>query len=152
MIRITVPQTGQAALCRPIFALLPTWFGRLEANQHYLDYIDANPTYIAYADKQAVGFMALAHHYPHAVEIYVMAVHPEHHRRGIGRELVEAAERDLRAGGTRFLQVKTLGEAHPDAGYALTRQFYMGIGFIPLEEHEDYWGAGTPALQLIKTL
>lgn len=152
MFHIDAPKTGQSALCQPIFALLPAWFGRPEANQHYLDYIAAHPTYIAYDNLDAIGFLALAQHYPHAAEIYVMAVHPDYHRSGVGRKLVKAAERDLAAAGTLWLQVKTLGEAHPDPSYALTRKFYLSMGFMPLEEHEDYWGANTPALQLIKSL
>jgi GNAT superfamily N-acetyltransferase len=79
-----------------------------------------------------VGFLALKQHFPLAAEIHVMAVHPEQHRKGIGRALVQAAEVHLKDKGSLFLQVKTLGISHPDAGYQKTRKFYLAMGFIPL--------------------
>jgi uncharacterized damage-inducible protein DinB len=50
-----------------------------------------------------------------------------------------------------FLQVKTLGPSHPDAGYKKTRQFYSSMGFQPLEEIPDLW-PGNPCMLMIKTL
>jgi ribosomal protein S18 acetylase RimI-like enzyme len=89
---------------------------------------------------------------PAAAEIHVMAVLPTHHRQGIGRALVTTAEAHLQQQGVRFLQVKTLSEKHPDAGYAKTRAFYQGMGFTPLEEFVDLWGEGYPCLQMLKVV
>jgi hypothetical protein len=47
--------------------------------------------------------------------------------------------------------VKTLGEAHPDQGYAGTREFYRSVGFLPLEETGDLW-PGTPCLIMVRWL
>src|SRR5260370_41658399 len=80
-----------------------------------------------------------------------MAVDRPAHRRGIGRALVEALERDLRSDGVRVLQVKTLGPSEPDAGYRRTRQFYESMGFEPLEEIVGLW-PGNPCLIMVKTL
>jgi GNAT superfamily N-acetyltransferase len=145
-------QLGQSAVCQMILAALPDWFGRPDANQHYIEFVADHPTFVAYDDDAAIGFLALEQHYPQSAEIYVMGVLPTYHRKGIGQKLVNAAEQYLRANGTRFFQVKTLGAAHPDEGYSKTRFFYLGVGFIPLEEFEDLWGANTPALQLVKYL
>jgi ribosomal protein S18 acetylase RimI-like enzyme len=151
MVSVSSPQTGLADVCAPILRALPEWFGREEANQHYIAFIEDNPTLLATVDSHPAGFLTLAQHYPESAEIYVMGVLPDQHRSGIGRALVAAAEAYLKAKGTRFLQVKTLGAAHPDAGYQRTRLFYLGVGFTPLEEFEDLWG-DIPALQLIKYL
>lgn len=152
MFTIHDARTGQSAICAPILRALPQWFGREEANQHYIDFVETHPTFVAQVGKTAVGFLSLEQHYPQSAEIYVMGVLPDYHRQGVGRQLVQAAEKTLRTNGTRFLQVKTLGTAHPDEGYKRTRAFYLGVGFIPLEEFEDLWGKDTPALQLIKAL
>src|SRR5262249_54767667 len=86
-----------------------------------------------------------------AAEIYLMAVDRASHRCGVGRALVEALERDLRADGVRLLQVKTLGPTDPDVGYQGTRQFYTSLGFEPLEELVGLW-PGNPCLIMVKTL
>jgi GNAT superfamily N-acetyltransferase len=71
-------------------------------------------------------------------------------RHGVGRGLVEAAVSHARAGGFRYLTVKTLAPSHPDPGYAATRAFYTAMGFSPLEELPTLWGAGNPALIMIQ--
>lgn len=81
-----------------------------------------------------------------------MGVLPAYHRQGVGRRLISAVETYLRANGTRFLQVKTLSEAHPDPFYQRTRQFYLGTGFFPLETFVELWGSDEPSLQLVKCL
>ncbi|MDR2984691.1 MAG: GNAT family N-acetyltransferase [Nocardiopsaceae bacterium] len=116
------------------------------------------PTYLAWpagqgrrADRQPVGVLLAERHFPQAAEIHLMAVERELRRRGVGRAMVEALERDLIADGVRLLQVKTLGPSYPDAGYEQTRQFYEGMGFEPLEEIIGLW-PGNPCLILVKVL
>lgn len=144
--------SGAADICRPILLALPAWFGIESANQHYLAYVDTHPTFVAYEEDMAVGFLSLAQPFPQSAEIYVMAVHPDVHRKGVGRALVAAAEAHLRQQGAHFLQVKTLSDTHPSPEYALTRQFYLAIGFVPLEVFPELWGEHNPCLQLIKAL
>ena len=151
MISIQPAQLGQSAVCQMILADLPLWFGRPEANRHYLAFVENHPTFVAYDAAKPIGFLTLKQHFPEAAEIYVMGVLADYHRQGVGRKLVNAAESYLHDNGTRFLQVK-LGAAHPDGGYRRTRLFYLGVGFIPLEEFDDLWGANNPALLLVKYL
>ena len=80
-----------------------------------------------------------------------MGVRAEQHRRGIGRALLASAEAWLRERGVVWVQVKTLGPSHADAGYARTRAFYQALGYEPLEESETRW-PGNPSLQMIKRL
>jgi hypothetical protein len=67
------------------------------------------------------------------------------------RALIAALEADLISQGVEFLQVKTQGPGHPDAGYEKTRQFYADLGFRPLEEIHGLW-PGIPCLIMIKSL
>jgi GNAT superfamily N-acetyltransferase len=111
------------------------------------------PTYLAWpaggsvaevTESRPVGVLLAARHFSESAEIYLMAVEPAQHRRGIGPALIEALEADLVADSVELLQVKTLGPSHADAGYDRTRGFYSRMGFRPLEEIHDLW-PGNPA-------
>jgi hypothetical protein len=70
----------------------------------------------------------------------------------VGRLLVGEVERELVTLGVRVLQVKTFGPSGNSAEYELTRRFYEAIGFLPMEENHDIWGADTPCLIMVKFL
>lgn len=149
--KISAPQLGQTSLCEPILRCLPDWFGIEEGIVHYAREIDRLPTIVAWKQGQAVGFLSIKQHNPYAAEIYVIAVRPQFHRQGIGRQLVETAEEELRQRGIEYLQVKTLGLSRPSWHYAQTRLFYESMGFKPLEEFLKLWD-GNPCLQMVKAL
>jgi ribosomal protein S18 acetylase RimI-like enzyme len=139
---------------------LPDWFGIESAVAGYVVKAHELPTYLAWPargpaagaqEPQPVGVLLAARHFPESAEIYLMAVAPTLHRRGIGRALVETLEADLLADGVKLLQVKTLGPSLPDAGYERTRRFYWHMGFRPLEEFHDFW-PGNPCLIMVKAL
>ncbi len=131
---------------------LPAWFGIPSSVEDYVATADRSPTVIASLGDEDVGLLTLVRHSRYAAEVYVMAVLPELHRRGIGLALLRHAEGMLAADGVEFLQVKTLAPSKPDEGYAKTRAFYLACGFRPLEEFRDLWDAENPALQLIKVV
>jgi ribosomal protein S18 acetylase RimI-like enzyme len=151
MLETTEPRLNQAFLCEPILRLLPQWFGIESAIIHYAREIDHLPTLLALNQKQAVGFLTIKQHNESAAEIYVIAVHPQFHRQGIGRQLLKAAEKELRQLGIEYFQVKTLGSSSPDPNYVKTRRFYESVGFKPLEEFLNLW-EGNPCLQMVKKL
>ena len=146
------PFLGKSSVCKPIMLSLRDWFGIEEANRQYLLDIDELPTFLAKVDGQVVGFITIFEHNLYAAEIHIMGVRPDQHRRGIGRALIEAAEKYLLGRGFEYLQVKTLSSSHPDKNYARTRAFYLSTGFRPLEEFKTLWGEANPCLQMIKTL
>ena len=152
MIEIKPAARGLTGAVEPILRALPHWFGIEEATRHYIDFAGENPTYLACDNELPVGFLTLARHSEASAEIYVMGVLPDCHRKGIVRLLVEAAERDLRVEGVRFLQVKTLSDKHPDDGYRRTRAFYEAMGFVLLEEFPELWGPQNPCWQMIKAI
>jgi coenzyme F420-0:L-glutamate ligase/coenzyme F420-1:gamma-L-glutamate ligase len=126
---------------------LPEWFGIEESTRQYIEDAATLPTL---AVEPGLGFLCLKQHTPRAAELYVMGVQREQHRRGIGRALVDEAERWCRARGIRYLQVKTLGPSRPDTGYDATRAFYEAAGFTALEELPGLWSHDNPALILVK--
>jgi GNAT superfamily N-acetyltransferase len=139
---------------------LPGWFGTESSVVDYVAKAHELPTYLAWpaggssarsAGPRPVVVLLAARHFPESAEIYLMAVDPALHRQGIGRALVRALEADLIADGVELLQVKTLGPSQPGDGYARTRQFYLRLGFRPLEETHDLW-PGNPCLVMVKVL
>jgi ribosomal protein S18 acetylase RimI-like enzyme len=144
--------SGAGDVCRRILADLPTWFGIPEANEHYALTAEATGSTIASVGGEDVGITTVVDHSPHAAEIYLMAVLPSLHRRGVGTAMLRHVEAQLARRGVEFLQVKTLSPARPDEGYDKTRAFYLGYGFRVLEEFPELWDPSNPALQLVKSV
>jgi GNAT superfamily N-acetyltransferase len=151
-LRIRTLARGAGATCRRIVGFLPTWFGIPASVEDYVATADRSPTLIASLGHEDVGLLTIVRHSPYSAEVYVMAVLPEFHRRGIGRALLSHAEAMLAVDGVEFLQVKTLAASRPDEGYERTRAFYFACGFRPLEEFQELWDAENPALQMIKVV
>ena len=146
------PVTEQSAACDTILRSLPEWFGIESANAAYVEAAGRLPSFIATADGEVVGIACVERHFPETAEIHLIAIRPEHHRAGIGRELLERVEAWLRADGVELLEVKTLSASSPDVNYAKTRAFYLGMGFRPLEEIKTLWDERNPCLILVKVL
>lgn len=149
-ISIAQPSLDLGDVGRGILESLPAWFGIPAANAEYVEFVRTHPTWSAIADGRVIGILAPAFH-AQSAEIHLIAVRPEWHRCGVGRQLVDAFEADARANGLPLAQVKTLGPSDPDAGYAATRRFYAALGYFELEEFDDLW-PGTPALLMVKRL
>jgi len=155
--------TGEQApeVVEALLKTVPEWFGIEESNTAYVEAARHLPTYLARprvpdqlapgAGQEPVGVLLCTRHFPGAAEIHLMAVARSQHRRGVGRALVTALERDLVADGVTLLQVKTSGPSLEDAGYAKTRLFYEAMGFEPLEELTDLWPTN-PCLIMVKLL
>jgi GNAT superfamily N-acetyltransferase len=147
----------RAAICRDILAALPDWFGIPEAVENYIVEAAALPMLVAREIGQdgngaALGFATLAVENADTIELHLIAIRPEAHRRGIGRLLLDGAEALARQGGYGFLSVKTLSPSVEDANYAATRAFYVAKGFEPHEERPDFWDPDTPCLVMRKRL
>lgn len=142
---------GEARVCEEILRALPDWFGIEESIIRYRRDIETMETYVAELGGRTVGFLTLKPHNSHTEEIQVIAVRPEHHGKGAGRALVLVAEGLLRSRSVEFLQVKTLGPSRPNDHYARTREFYLSMGYRPVEEN-NLWGEVNPCLIMIKHL
>ncbi len=146
------PLTGRGEQVDAILRALPDWFGIESAIVDYVNAVKTMPTFEARADGQTVGFVSLKHFGQHATEVYVMGVLGEHHRKGVGRALMDRAFGWAAKEGFEFIQVKTVSGDSKDPNYALTRKFYLSMGFVPLEVFPTLWDAHNPCLQLIRVL
>jgi GNAT superfamily N-acetyltransferase len=144
--------SGSGALCRQLLEELPDWFGIPEAIDEYVARAERSMAVVAVTERREVGLLTLVRHTAFAAEIDVMAVKPDYHRRGVGRAIVERAERLLALDGVEYLQVKTLADTVEYEPYALTRAFYTACGFRPLQVFPELWDPENPALQLVKCL
>ena len=145
--------TGDPEVVEELLRGLPEWFGHEAAILAYAERAGHHPTFTAVEDGRRLGVLVLRAHSAVTAEMDVLAVHRDHHRRGIGSALVAAVEADLRGRGADYLQVKTLGSSRPSPEYELTRRFYLALGYTPIEE----FAAGTvweddPCLLLVKHL
>jgi ribosomal protein S18 acetylase RimI-like enzyme len=145
------------ATAQRLLGLLPGWFGIETSNAAYIEAARQLPTYLAWPGSgpdrgQPAGILLARRHFPQSAEIHLLAVDPARHRRGAGRALVRALEADLVADGVEYLQVKTRGPSKPDAGYELTRLFYLSMGFRPLEELDWLWDPANPCLIMVKAM
>lgn len=146
------PLTGQGAAAEAILRALPEWFGIESALVDYARAADRLPTFVARRDADTVGFLTVRPTSPSAVEVHVLAVRREEHRRGLGGLLVARAAAYARASGCSLLHVKTLAASDPDPNYAATRRFYEAVGFVPLEELPQVWGPENPCLIMVMPL
>jgi ribosomal protein S18 acetylase RimI-like enzyme len=146
------PFFGKGKECELILRALPDWFGIEEAILEYSVAIDGLPTWLVYHQDHLVGFLSIKQHNPYSAEVHVMGIKREWHRYKLGKTLLALAQEWLKGEGVEYLQVKTLGTAHPDENYARTRAFYEAQGFRPLEEFNKIWDEHNPCLIMVKRL
>lgn len=152
-VRIERIDPRHAAACEAIGRALPAWFGIEEGLEAMRLAAERGPGLVALdASGDVTGFLTVERHFSESWDISWMAVHPDHHRQGIGRRLIDALIQDARAHEVRLLQVKTLADLHPSPEYAETRAFYRSLGFIRLEVLLDLWGPANPCLVLVRPL
>jgi len=150
-IEITSP-TQKAEICEKILRALPNWFGVEESIIEYIRDVQTMPFFAAFAQDMPIGFAALKEHNNCTAEVCVMGVLTEYHRQGLGRLLLQRCEQYCRESGRAYLTVKTLDAARPSRSYEKTRNFYLALGFQPLEVFPLYWDADNPCLFLVKHL
>jgi len=140
----------KSAICGDILNALPNWFGIPESTADYIAGVCEKPFYGVFDGTDIAGFVSITVHSPHTAEIYVMGILEKHHRKGIGRLLVQKCEEYCRLRGMEFLTVKTLDEKNPDVYYKKTRLFYEALGFKALEVFPLLWDECNPCLFLAK--
>lgn len=72
-----------------------------------------------------------------------MGVLKEHHRNGVGRQLVERAKETARLQGYEFMQVKTVKMGVYE-DYDRTNLFYISCGFKEFEVLPLLWDEANP--------
>ena len=144
--------TEKMAIADCILRNLPEWFGIESSLREYVELASESPFFAAYHDSNPVGFVAIRVHNPISAEIFVMGIHKENHRQGIGRKLIEHCINYSIDKKIEYLSVKTLDESREDESYRQTRMFYQSVGFKPLEVLPTLWGEENPCLLMIMYL
>lgn len=104
----------------------PHWRGAQAASVRK-NCLDAGAeSFVATDDDDIVGFLVLMQDRDESLGmIEMIAVHPDHQRRGHGRALMEFAIQQLREQGLELINVGTGG----DPGHAPARALYEALGF-----------------------
>ncbi len=142
----------KSAICLNILQALPEWFGMPSAITSYQNDVRIMPFYACFNKQKPVGFIACKKQTPQTMELYVMGVLKDDQHQGIGTRLFKTMKEDLTRDGYQYLTVKTLADSVNHEGYQQTRQFYLKMGFIPLEVFPSLWDKNNPCLMLVTKL
>lgn len=94
-------------------------------------------------EEKPLGFLYLKQTGKDTVELAVMGVLKEYHRKGIGRAMFEAAKKIASDMGYSFIQVKTVQMGKYE-DYDKTNRFYLSLGFKELEVFPTLWDEANP--------
>lgn len=112
--------------------LYPEWSSMQAAAVERVCRDEAMHTWVADRDGRVVGFVAVVHDRqedePKSSEIEMIAVDPQHQRRGIAADLITYAVERMREHGSELAVIGTGG----DPGHAPARAAYEQAGFTPL--------------------
>lgn len=143
MIRTVDDASEKRRIAREILEALPEWFGISEARENYI-LESADETMAASFDRDTPnGFLCLKETGKDTVELAVMGVRKEYHRKGIGTKLFEAAKQIAVERGYSFMQVKTVQMGRYEE-YDRTNLFYLALGFKEFEVFPTLWDAHNP--------
>jgi len=143
MIRVINDAQEKQRISRFILESLPEWFGIPEAREQYIRESADEIVLASVEDDQPNGFLCLKETGKDTVELAVMGVLRECHRKGIGRELFEHAKQIAVEKGYSFLQVKTVQMGRYEE-YDNTNRFYLSLGFKEFEVLPTLWDEWNP--------
>lgn len=138
-------------VARLVLEALPEWFGIPEAREEYIAESGDKIFFCAYDCDRPVGFLYLKETGRDTVELYVMGVLKEFHRKGIGRELFNKAKEAAGDQGYSFIQVKTVQMGKYEE-YDRTNKFYRSLGFKEFEVFPTLWDEWNPCQIYIMSL
>ncbi len=151
MIRFIEAADERSRIAREILEALTDWFEVEESREKYIADSAGQPFW-AYVDEGIIeGFLCLKETGKETMELAVMGVRKECHRKGIGRRLFAAAKDYAARKGYEFIQVKTVcSGVYED--YDITNEFYMSLGFREFEVFPDYWDEANPCQIYVMSL
>lgn len=142
-IRQITDNAKKQSIARLVLEALPDWFGIPEAREEYIAESRNKIFFCAVDNSKPVGFLYLKETGKDTVELYVMGILKEFHRRGIGRELFNRARDTAREQGYSFIQVKTVQMGRYEE-YDRTNKFYLSLGFKEFEVFPTLWDEWNP--------
>ena len=130
-------------IARLVLEALPDWFEVPETRESYIKESAELPFFAAFDGKQPIGFLCLKETGKDTVELHVMGVLKEYHRKGVGKRLFERAKEAAIRQGYSFLQVKTVQMGKYE-DYDNTNHFYLSLGFREFEVFPMLWDELNP--------
>ena len=130
-------------ISRTILEALPDWFGIPKAREQYIKESSEQPFFAAYDSDKTIGFLCLKETGKKTVELCVMGVLKDYHRKGVGRKLFERAKEEAKQAGYFFMQVKTVQMGRYEE-YDATNHFYLSLGFKEFEVFPTLWDEWNP--------
>lgn len=130
-------------ITRTILEVLPTWFAIPEAREEYIRDSMGKLFFCALENEKEVGFLYLKQTGKDTIELAVMGVLKEYHRKGIGKSLFECAKKIVKEYGYSFIQVKTIQMGKYE-DYDKTNHFYISLGFKEFEIFPTLWDEWNP--------
>ena len=144
-------QESEFEECEKILYSLKEWFGQEESNKKYSQDIRNFDTYIAIIDNKIVGYFTIKFLTKFTVELHILGIYEQYHRKNIGTKLLKYIENKLAKEKIQYLKVETLSDKSSDPFYSKTRDFYYKNGFVDFQEITD-WGKENPGIVLIKKI
>ena len=135
--------TEKQRISRIVLEALPDWFGIPESREQYIRESAAQPFFVALDAEKPIGFLCLKETGKETVELFVMGVLKDRHRKGVGRKLFERAKQVAKNRGYSFMQVKTV-QMGRYAAYDATNRFYQSLGFKEFEVFPTLWDERNP--------
>ena len=138
-------------IARNILEALFNWFEIPETREQYIS-DSANMIMVAaYEDDKPIGFLCLKETGKQTVELAVMGVLQEYHRKGVGKSLFKKAKEIAIEKGYSFMQVKTVKMGVYD-DYDKTNLFYLSLGFKEFEVFPLLWDEANPCQVYVMSL
>ncbi|MCR4648966.1 MAG: GNAT family N-acetyltransferase [Lachnospiraceae bacterium] len=138
-------------IARNILESLNNWFEISETREQYIS-DSANMIMVAaYEDDKPIGFLCLKETGKETVELAVMGVLQEYHRKGVGKSLFKKAKEIAIEKGYSFMQVKTVKMGVYD-DYDKTNLFYLSLGFKEFEVFPMLWDEANPCQVYVMSL
>lgn len=138
-------------IARKVLEALRDWFEVDESREEYIVQSADQIFLAAKEEDEYAGFLCLKETGKDTVELAVMGVLKDYHRKGIGRELFEEAKAIAIEKGYSFMQVKTVQMGVYD-DYDITNRFYLSCGFKEFEVINELWGDENPCQIYVMSL
>ena len=117
IVKEVLEKSEKQKITRNILEALPDWFGVEESREEYIRDSIETPMVAAYEGDKAVGFICLKETGNATVEIHVMGVLKDYHRKGIGKELFKLACKKAKEIGAKKLYISAHSSKESQAAY-----------------------------------
>ncbi|MBO4775221.1 MAG: GNAT family N-acetyltransferase [Lachnospiraceae bacterium] len=151
MIRQILEIEEKMRIARLILESLFDWFEIPETREKYIKDSADQIMVAAFEDDKPMGFICLKETGKETVELSVMGVLKEYHRKGVGKSLFKFAKDIAIEKGYSFMQVKTVKMGVYD-DYDKTNKFYLALGFKEFEVFPDLWDEANPCQVYVMSL